>query len=159
MKVATVILLSASMFCLKSVAGNETTDMAPYPAPENGFQRFAFRVPAADQETERKVEIIVGKMLSIDCNVISFVGMLETRVAVGWSYPYYVIEKVSGPMSTRMACPPGSENTESFVTVNGAGFLQRYNSKLPVVVYVPQGFEVRYRVWAAQQDIGKAEPE
>ena len=133
--------------------------MKPYPAAGNGFERMVFRVPAIDDETLRKVEIIVGKTLSIACNRTSFGGALERRVAEGWGYPYFVVGNVSGPMSTRMACPPGSQNTETFVAVSGDGFLQRYNSKLPMVVYVPQGFDVRYRIWAAQEDIGQAEAE
>lgn len=32
----------------------------------------------------------------------------------------------------------------------------RYNSKLPVVVYVPDGLEVSYRIWGADEKIGKA---
>ncbi|RQW83332.1 MAG: proteinase inhibitor I4 serpin, partial [Methylococcus sp.] len=36
-----------------------------------------------------------------------------------------------------------------FVTLGGEPYLIRYNSKLPVVVYVPKGNEVRYRVWRA----------
>jgi ecotin len=133
--------------------------MKPYPAAEQGFERMVFRVPAVEDESAHKVEIIVGKILSVDCNRTSFGGVLERRVAEGWGYPYYVLEKVGGPMSTLMACPPGMENTDEFITVNGDGFLQRYNSKLPMVVYVPEGFEVNYRIWAAQQDIGQAEPE
>jgi ecotin len=58
-----------------------------------------------------------------------------------------------------MACPPGTENSEKFVAVQGDGYLQRYNSKLPVVVYVPKGFEVRYRTWSAQPGTGVAEVE
>jgi ecotin len=55
-----------------------------------------------------------------------------------------------------MACPPESTPQESFVAVRGAGFLQRYNSKLPVVTYVPEGFEVRYRIWTAGEEQGPA---
>ena len=40
--------------------------------------------------------------------------------------------------------------------VQGDGFLLRYNSRLPVVVYVPQGFDVRYRIWTAGAQIGQA---
>ena len=159
MKAATGLLLFASMlFPVVAVAG-DTKNMKPYPAAANGFKRMVFQVPAAENESVLKVEIIVGKTMSVDCNQTSFSGVLEKRVAQGWGFPYFVLEKVSGPMSTRMACPPGSENTDVFVVVIGDGFLQRYNSKLPMVVYVPDGFVVRYRTWAAQQDIGHAEPE
>jgi len=58
-----------------------------------------------------------------------------------------------------MACPPSQENTDEFVTVVGDGFLQRYNSRLPMVVYVPEGFELRYRIWVAQDNFGRAGPE
>jgi ecotin len=43
--------------------------------------------------------------------------------------------------------------------VVGDGFLLRYNSKLPVVLYVPKDVEVRYRVWSASQDVQKAKVE
>ena len=147
------------MFLLHVSAADEATDMQPYPAAENGFARMVFRVPPADDESARKVEIVVGKILSADCNRTSFSGVLDRRVAEGWGYPYYVLEKVGGPVSTMMACPPDTQNTDAFVSVNGDGFLRRYNSKLPFVVYVPEGYEVRYRIWAAQRDIGQAQPE
>jgi len=153
------MLIFALLLPLAAVASDQPTNMKPYPAAENGFTRMVFRVPAAEDEAARKVEIVIGKTLSIDCNRTSFTGALDRHVAEGWGYPYFVLEKAGGPVSTRMACPPDTENQQAFVTVTGEGFLQRYNSKLPMVVYVPEGFEVRYRIWAAQQDIGRAEPE
>jgi len=159
MKIASSLILSTLILFLLTSVADETTNMKPYSAAEEGFERLVFRVPAAEDESGRKVEIIVGKTISVDCNRTSFGGVLERRVAEGWGYPYFVIEKVGGPMSTLMACPPDFENTDAFVAVTGDGFLQRYNSKLPMVVYVPEGFSVRYRIWAAQDNIGQAEPE
>jgi ecotin len=153
------ILISALLFPFMAVASDAGMDLEPYPAAQYGFERMVFRVPAVDDESARKVEVLVGKILSVDCNMTSFGGNLEKRVAEGWGYPYFVIEKVGDPISTLMACPPGVENADKFVTVNGNGFLQRYNSKLPMVVYVPEGFEVRYRIWTTQEDIGRAAPE
>lgn len=159
MKSAIKVVLPTSILFLMVAAADETTNMKPYPAAEDGFERMVFRVPVAEDESARKVEIIIGKTMSVDCNRTSFGGALERRVAEGWGYPYFVIEKIGGPMSTLMACPPGSQNTDEFVTVTGDGFLHRYNSKLPMVVYVPDGFEVRYRIWAAGEDIGYASSE
>jgi ecotin len=159
MKTARSLLLLASALFLIVAGAEESTNMQPYPAARDGFERMVFRVPAADDEAARKVEIIVGKILSVDCNRTSFGGLLERRVAEGWGYPYFIIENISGPIATRMACPPGTENKDTFVTVNGDGFLQRYNGRLPIVVYVPKGFEVRYRIWVAQQDVGEAQAE
>ena len=55
-----------------------------------------------------------------------------------------------------MACPPDDKGIEAFVQVRGNGYLQPYNSRLPIVTYVPEGFSVRYRIWAAGDDIGHA---
>jgi ecotin len=143
---------------LASLAGESGMDLKPYPAAEAGQQRMVFAVPAVENEIDRQVEILVGRTLSVDCNKAWFMGTLEKRIAEGWGYPYFVVPEAVGPASTRMACPPGEESTEAFVRVQGEGFLQRYNSKLPVVVYVPEGFEVRYRVWTAGEEIGYAEP-
>ena len=38
-------------------------------------------------------------------------------------------------------------------SLGGDPFLIRYNSRLPVVVYVPEGVEVRYRFWTAGPEV------
>jgi ecotin len=50
-----------------------------------------------------------------------------------------------------MACldPP----TRKFVTMQP--ILTSYNSKLPIVLYVPQNIEVKYRIWRADTIIQK----
>ena len=153
------ILATTLIWSCLAIAGGDEADMQPYPVVQNGLVRMVFRVPAIEDESAHKVEIIVGKTLSVDCNRTSFGGSLERRAVEGWGYPYFVLEKVGGPISTMMACPAAHENTDEFVIVVGGGFLQRYNSNLPMVIYVPEGFGVRYRIWAAQDDIGRAGPE
>lgn len=138
-------------------AGEFAEAMKPYPVADEGFVRTVFRIPEIENEVDRKVEVIVGKTLMVDCNRVWFSGELERRVAKGWGYPYFVLSEVGGPASTMMACPPEQDQTEAFVQVQGGGFVQRYNSKLPVVTYVPEGFSVRYRIWVADDDIGYAE--
>lgn len=132
-------------------------NMTPYPVAEAGQQRLVLTVPAEQNEADHMVEIQVGKTLLIDCNTTWFGGTMEERIAEGWGYPYYVLAQVGGPASTMMACPPDAEKREAFVSVRGEGFLKRYNSKLPMVVYVPEGFEVRYRIWSAGDQQGPAE--
>jgi ecotin len=143
---------------LAVAAAQDPADMKPYPAPQDGFQRMVFHVPAMEDESDRMVEIMAGKVLSVDCNQTWFPGALAERVAEGWGYTYYVVDSVGEPASTMMACPPGEPRSEAFVLVRGEGFVRRYNSKLPVVVYVPDGFEVRYRIWSAGEEVGQAKP-
>ncbi|EJN37372.1 serine protease inhibitor ecotin [Pseudomonas sp. GM84] len=133
-------------------------DVAPYPEAEKGFTRQVIHLPAQADESTHKLEILAGKTLQVDCNRQRLAGSLEERTLEGWGYTYYRLDKVGGPASTLMACPDGKK-TEAFVPVVGEGFMLRYNSKLPVVVYVPDGVEVRYRVWSASEDVQKAKAE
>jgi ecotin len=41
---------------------------------------------------------------------------------------------------------------DRFVALEGSPYIIRYNSSLPTVVYVPEGMEVRYRVWRAEPE-------
>jgi len=66
----------------------------------------------------------------------------------GWGYPLYRLTSVAGPASTMRACPGEAKRT-AFVAVNLEDPFLRYNSKLPLVIYVPDGFNVRYRTWSA----------
>ena len=61
-------------------------------------------------------------------------------------YDYMVFESDGNVASTRMACPD-NEVVEKFVAAEGN--FGRYNSKLPVVVFVPKGIELKYKVWKA----------
>ena len=154
-------VLAAAMLLLplEGPADDPLRNMTPYPPADTGFDRVVFRVPGLTNEDDHKIEIVIGQTRTVDCNPTWFNGDLEGRVAEGWGYSYYVLPKVVGPASTMKACPPDSATKEAFVPVRGEGFLQRYNSKLPVVTYVPEGFQVRYRIWSAGEEQGPAERE
>ena len=50
---------------------------------------------------------------------------------------------------TLMAIDPEAPKVARFITLGGEPYLIRFNSRLPIVVYVPEGVEVRYRIWNA----------
>lgn len=130
---------------------------APFPAADFGFYRYMIQLPALANENEAKIELVVGKTLQVDCNRHSFGGQMVENFLPGLGYPYYRMPKINGPMATRMACP-NTLLTPQFVAVNGQGFMLRYNSKLPIVVYLPQGFELRHRVWLPEPGFKVAAP-
>lgn len=151
------LLMATSFVALAgaSVNASETKDdLAPFPKASEGQVQHVVRLPALDDEDLAKVQIIVGKTVTVDCNLRSFGGTLEERVAEGWGYNYYVLDDLGQGAATMMACPPGSER-EAFVGAADAPLL-RYNSLLPLVVYTPDDVELRYRVWLAQ-DVQQAE--
>ncbi|MEB0045179.1 MULTISPECIES: serine protease inhibitor ecotin [unclassified Pseudomonas] len=149
----TVGLIVAGLSCAAHAAKLE--EVAPFPNPENGFTRQVIHLPAQNQEDAYQVEILAGKTLSVDCNRQRLGGMLEEKNLEGWGYPFYRLETVIGPMSTLMACPDGKRRKD-FVAVVGDGFMLRYNSKLPIVLYVPKDVEVRYRIWSASGKVENA---
>jgi ecotin len=152
---AAAVLLSG-LSTLASAAKLE--DVAPYPKAESGFTRQVIHLAPQTREDNYQVEILAGKTLTVDCNHQRLGGVLEEKNLEGWGYPFYRLEKVIGPMSTLMACP-GGQSKQDFVPVVGDGFLLRYNSKLPIVLYVPKDIEVRYRIWSASDKVEKAAQE
>lgn len=127
--------------------------VAPYPQPEKGMTRQVIYLPAQENEHDYRVEVVAGKTLEVDCNRQILGGELKTETLSGWGYDYLVLEKVSGPASTMMACPDGKKE-QRFVQVNlGEQAMQRYNSKLPLVIYAPQGVDVKYRIWRADAEL------
>lgn len=54
---------------------------------------------------------------------------------------------------TLMAVDPKAPRVARFIPLGGEPYIIRYNSKLPIVIYLPEGAEVRYRIWTASEEI------
>jgi ecotin len=141
---------SVLLFALAVPAAHAADNMKAFPAAEPGMARFVLEVPKQDDESALKVELIVGKTVQTDDqNRHFFGGRIETETIKGWGFPRYIVRKL-GPMAgTLMAVDPNAPKVSRFVTLGGDPYLIRYNSRLPVVVYAPEGAQVRYRIWAA----------
>ena len=129
-------------------------NMKAFPPAEKGMTRFVLRVPKQEDESNFKVELIVGKLAQVDeKNRFFFGGKIEEETIKGWGFPRYVVKEV-GPMAgTLITVDPNAPKVNRFVTLGGDPYLIRYNSRLPIVVYVPEGVEVRYRVWRADAEM------
>jgi ecotin len=79
-----------------------------------------------------------------------FGGQLEPETIRGWGYTRYVLRELGPLAGTLMAVDPNAPKVERFITLGGEPSLLRYNSRLPLVVYVPEGVAVRYRLWRAE---------
>ncbi len=120
-----------------------------FPSAENGMQRYVIVLPHKEREEESayKVEIVAGKnMLTDGVNQIRLASSIEALPLTGWGYTYYEVTGKDLTLSTLMAVPEGTRQVESFV--RGESILISYNSRLPVVIYAPQGYEIRYRIWS-----------
>jgi len=131
-------------------AGLAGDNMKAFPPAGAGMVRHVLHLPPQADEAGFKVELIVGRTVEIDAgNRYFFGGRIEEETIKGWGFPRFVMSKL-GPMAgTLMAVDPNLPKVVRFITLGGEPYLIRYNSRLPVVVYVPEGVEVRYRIWTA----------
>jgi ecotin len=138
----------ALLFALPVVQAAD--NLKAFPPAEEGMVRFVLQLPKRVDESVYRVELIVGKTVQVDArNRFFFGGRIEQETIKGWGYTRYKVAKL-GPMAgTLMAIEPDEPKVDRFITLAGEPYLVRYNSRLPIVVYVPEGVEVRYRIWSA----------
>ena len=146
----TPVLIAALLILSAALSVYAADNMKAYPPADEGMVRHVLQIPKLDDESTSKVEIIVGKTVLVDsANRYFFGGKIEEQIIEGWGFPRYNVSKL-GPMAgTLMAVDPNAPKVNRFVTMGGEPFLIRYKSKLPIVVYAPEGVEVKYRVWTA----------
>ncbi|MBJ8400921.1 MULTISPECIES: serine protease inhibitor ecotin [Citrobacter] len=130
--------------------------VAPYPKADKGMKRQVIQLTPEKDESTLKVELLIGQTLEVDCNKHRLGGELDSKTLEGWGYDYYVVDKVTSPVSTMMACPDGKKEKKFITAYLGEDGMLRYNSKLPIVVYTPENVEVKYRIWKAEDKIQDA---
>jgi ecotin len=150
---AICLTVALAFFC-EVAAGQAVDDMQAFPPAEKGMTRFVLRLPKQEDESAFKVELVVGKLVQVDDkNRFFFGGKIEEETIKGWGFPRYLVNEL-GPMAgTLMAVDPNAPKVERFIKLGGDPYLIRYNSRLPIVVYVPEGAEVRYRIWRADAEM------
>lgn len=148
MKTVCSITVLSFLTAISVVAAGD--NMKAFPPAENGMVRYVLKLPKRDDESAFKVELIVGKTVRLEeRNRYFFGGKVEEVNIEGWGFTRFVVRDL-GPMAgTLMAVDPNLPTVPRFITIGGEPYLIRYNSLLPVAVYVPEGVEVRYRIWRA----------
>ena len=148
-----VFAVTAIFFLFTVCSVNAGDNRKAFPPPENGQIRYVLQLPEHDDESNYQVELIVGKTVEIDeINQYFFGGQIKKESIIGWGFTRYVVSEL-GPMAgTLMAVDPNAPKVNRFIRLGGEPYLIRYNSRLPVVVYVPAGVELRYRIWSADPE-------
>jgi ecotin len=149
--VGSIVTLS---FLTAVISAQAADNMKAFPPAEEGMIRYVLQLPKQDNESVFRVELVVGKTVAVDeANTYFFGGQIEKEMIKGWGYPRYTVKKL-GPMGgTLMAVDPKAPKVDRFITLGGDPYFIRYNSRLPIVVYVPKGVEVRYRIWEAGAEV------
>ena len=153
----TILLIALTTLIATRGSGADHPELKPFPKAEKGRERFVIVLPEKKRGEDAgfKVELIPGKTMMTDGVNRHWLGAsLEPKNLKGWGYTYYEI-KGGGPVfSTRIGVPQGQPQVEEFV--RGKPLVIRYNSRLPIVIFAPKGFEIKYRIWAASEKIEAA---
>jgi ecotin len=142
------------MFLSMVSAARAVDNMQAFPPAEEGMVRYVLQLPKLADEPAFRVELVVGRTVEVDAqNRYFFGGDIEAETIAGWGFTRYIVRQL-GPMGgTLMAVDPDAPKVARFITLGGEPYLIRYNSRLPVVIYVPEGVEVRYRIWSAGAEV------
>jgi ecotin len=147
----TTILFASNAIAQKQPKKFEKLDISIYPKTKQDSKRIIIQLPIEKNEDNLKIELFVGIEKMADCNSHTLEGKSTKKNIDGGAYNYFIIESTGVSVSTKMACLDAP--TRKFVTMQP--ILTSYNSKLPIVLYVPQNIEVKYRIWRADTIIQK----
>jgi ecotin len=142
-------------FCSMSFAEQAVVhpQLKAFPAARAGMVRYVIVLPEKSraEEVNYKVELSIGKTVETDGANQYVLGMTVKAMPLkGWGYTYYEATGKDVVISTRMAPSLGTPKVKKLVF--GRPLLIRYNSRLPVVVYVPEGTSVYYRIFEAPKE-------
>lgn len=154
------LVLGLSLFAFFVMPQQTPQDnLKAYPPAPQGMKRCVLYLPEQENEYDFRVEVQVGKTLETDpVNRFFFEGELKEETVEGWGFPKYIVPELGQMGGTLIGVDPSAPKVKRYITLRGEPKLLRYNSKLPLVVYVPKDAEVRTRIWKCEPD-GEAMPE
>lgn len=115
------------------------------PASLPGYRRHVFYLPARPDEDRLEVELFGGKVVQADnCNPPSLQGRFEPHSLRGVGHMYWVLQSDGEVITTAMGCAPAPAPGLTFAAVPSGRI--RYNSRSPLVVFIPEPLALRYRV-------------
>lgn len=153
------LFLILSVYLLTPISLLWADNMKAFPPAEDGQVRYVIPLEEKADESAFKVELVIGKKVSIDSeNRYFFAGQIKAENIPGWGFTRYVLDDL-GPMAgTLMAINDDTKKVERFIPLLGEPYLVRYNSRLPIVVYAPEDAEVSYRIWSAAEELNEIDP-
>lgn len=154
------VLSLLTLFTISGVRGQESkNNLKAYPAASKGVKRYVLHLDPRENEELFRVELKVGKTVELDeVNRYFFGGTLQEETIEGWRFKKYVLGEIGDMAGTLIGIPPDAPKVSRFITLGGEPQLLRYNSRLPVVVYVPEDVEVRNRIWSTKAESAAINP-
>lgn len=137
-------------------------NLTGYPDPAPGLKRWVIQpsglLPkSADplisaHPLDWRIQLIVGQTVRLDCNTkrLSGSGMTMRMLPKASGKALFEVKAPVAVISTKMACPDDQPTRTSFLSLGKQPYLVPYNASWPIVVDLPVGTELRWRVWKAE---------
>ncbi|MFC4685383.1 ecotin family protein [Epilithonimonas pallida] len=121
-----------------------------FPKAEKNQKKVVIDVPYSPTDANKKIEIFVGKDMETDkCNQYSLSGSFVKKDLKGWGYDYLVFNSNGNAVSTMKACLEPGKKVQF---VYAQGYLTDYNGRMPIVIYIPEDFSVKYKIYKADSE-------
>ncbi len=132
-------------------AQSKETNFSMYPKAKTGFEQKMIHLKTLENENDYEVELFIGKKTKVDtCNHFFLAGNFEDKTVDGWGYNYYQFVTDGNIAGTMKGC---LDNKSFEKSVYAQTIKTRYNSNLPIVVHVPNGYTLEYRIWKADKEL------
>lgn len=144
-------VLALLMVMVTFAQKNMKIDYSMYPKAKDGYEQKIITLKTLPNEDNYSVEIFAGKKTLVDsCNHFFLAGAFEQKTVDGWGYDYFNFESNGNVGGTLMGC---FDNKSVEKIVHAQSIQTLYNSKLPIMVYVPKGYTLEYRIWKADEKL------
>ncbi len=159
--VATAVVVATSLGVATAFAADPPADVDPeaiknleaaYPQAAEGMERKVILLPHVERGADEslQVELLVGRVMETDgVNSYRLGGAIHERNIDGWGFSYFEVE---GDLRNAASTLIGGPTNPAPRFVPGPRRTVRYNSRLPLVVMVPAGAELRWRIWKAADE-------
>ncbi|QNJ24311.1 ecotin family protein [Synechococcus sp. MIT S9220] len=154
--------LSLSAFAALPGVAIPRLNLIGYPEPASGLKRWVIQpsglLPkSADplisaHPLDWRIQLIVGQTVRLDCNSkrLSGSGMTMRMLPKASGKALFEVKGPVAVISTKMACSDDQPTRMSFLSLGKQPYLVPYNASWPIVVDLPVGTELRWRVWKAE---------
>lgn len=147
LRVWTILLLLASV----NTMAQKKENVELFPSAQEGWEKIVVDLPLTKKGGEEyMVEFTIGvEMMTDACNPYSLIGTWSEMELKGTPYAYYVASTKGQVVKAMSDCTDEKEELQ-FVGVKSKLIL--HEREQPLVVYIPEGYQLRYRLWNTNKE-------
>lgn len=125
-----------------------------FPEAKAGYKKMIIEVPHSDNDANKKIVFYAGIYMEVDgCNTFNLIGTYEQKDLEGWGYNYWVFNTKGDVRNTMMACPNLPLRN---LFVSASQQTVDYNGRMPIVIYVPEKYDVQFKIFKAEDETYRA---